>query len=175
MIANINEVISNINHTQRLFSNDWQPDDADWVRQFRSLRQNKTIKLPEHKISFTTLHITNWRTGFRFLYITFFQRKHILIQLSFLWGINIYGSRTSKYSCELMPAEIHEVRSKIKHTRRLRPKFWKPDDANWVWQFRNLRQNETSRLQFHNISFTTLHRTNSRTCFSFLSLAFVWV
>ena len=70
------------------------------------------------------------------------------------------GSKTSKNLCELTPDNIHKVRSKTNHTKRLCSKYWKLDEADWVRKLRSLRQKETSGLLYHKISFTTLHRTN---------------
>ena len=69
------------------------------------------------------------------------------------------------YSCKLSPVKPHEVRSKTKHTQRLCSKSWHQNNANWVRKFRSRRRNETSKIQEHKISFTTLHRKTQEQVF----------
>ena len=98
---------------------------------------------------------------------TFFNNKLSLTLISLLCRIYIStGLKTSKYLFEIIPDKLRKVRSKINHTQHFRSISWQTDDADWVQQFIIRRRNETSGLQVHKISFTTLHRTNIGTVFS---------
>ena len=92
-----------------------------------------------------------------------FNEKQSMKPVYFLRWIKNSGSKSRKYSCELTPTKIHKVRYKTKHNQRIFSKSWRLDNANWVRQFINWIQNETSGSRVHNISLEIIYRTNKIT------------
>ena len=96
---------------------------------------------PNKKISWFLFYQTFPMMSFLFpLYLWMNFDPKLLCFFAFVWsGCQIYSfciinniSRTSKYSYELTPFNIHEVRSQIQHTQRIRAIYWRPDNINWV-------------------------------------------
>ena len=94
-----------------------------------------------------------------------FNSKQNITPLSLLWRIKNSVFRTSKYLCKLTPANIHKVRSKIKHNQRLCSNSWQPNNSGEVLKFRSQRQNKTSVLWVPKISFTAIYRKKTQEWF----------
>ena len=71
-----------------------------------------------------------------------------------------FGSTRLKYEAIQTLATLHKLILTIWHTKPLCLKFWKLDKADWLRLLSDLRQNETSDLQVHQISFTI--RSNNK-------------
>ena len=122
MQANIHGLISQTDHTQKIRSNHFWPDNADWARKFRSPKKIESRGSRVQHISFAASNRTNTRTDFCCLYLIFVLHKIKYDPLSLLWWLEKARLRTSKYLCKPTPAKIHEVISKTKHTQQLNSK-----------------------------------------------------